>query len=150
MAFFLSDTTTGGTTSDGTTTTSATAAGDAVTPHSSTVTAIYVSGVAELTVELRPADEGEPATMFVCSAEDSDITGSSVDDVVVLSNLTVGVTYTVRCKACNDVGDSTLSATSDPIVASTLADPPYITEVVVTGDVELTVSWARLGMEGQL
>ena len=83
MAFFLSDTTTGGTTSDGTTTTSATAALDAVTPHSPTVTAICVSGVAELTVELRPADEGEPATMFVCSAEDSDITGSSVDDVVV-------------------------------------------------------------------
>ena len=39
--------------------------------------------------------------------------------------------------ACNDVGNSTLSAASDPIVASTLADPPYITEVVVTGDVEL-------------
>ena len=77
--------------------------------------------------------------MFVCSAEDSDITGSSVDDVVVLSNLTVGVTYTVRCKACNDVGNSTLSAASDPIVASTLADPPYITQVVVPGDVELTV-----------
>ena len=32
-----------------------------------------------------------------------------------------------------------MSAASDPIVASTLADPPYITEVVVTGDVELTV-----------
>ena len=42
------------------------------------------------------------------------------------------------------MGDSTLSATSDPIVAFTLADPPYITEIVVTeiavtGDVELTV-----------
>ena len=49
------------------------------------------------------------------------------------------VTYTVRGKACNDVGDSTLSATSDPILASTLADPPYITEVAVTGNVELTV-----------
>ena len=35
--------------------------------------------------------------------------------------------------------DSTLSATSDPIVASTLADPQYITEVVVTEDVVLTV-----------
>ena len=55
------------------------------------------------------------------------------------SLLTMWVTYTARGKACNDVGDSTLSATSDPIVASTLADPPYITEVVVTGDVELTV-----------
>ena len=85
MAFFFSDTVTVGTTSDGTTTTSATAAGDAVTSHSPTVTAIYVSGVADLTVELRPADEGVSATMFVCSAEDSDITGSSVDDVVVLS-----------------------------------------------------------------
>ena len=52
MAFFLSNTTIGGTASDGTTTTSATAAGDAVIPHSPTVTAIYVSGVAELTVEL--------------------------------------------------------------------------------------------------
>ena len=37
------------------------------------------------------------------------------------------------------MGNSTLSAASDPIVASTLADPPYITEVVVTGDVELTM-----------
>ena len=55
MAFFLSDTTTGGTTSGGTTTTSA-VAGDAVTPHSP-VTTICVSG-AELTVELRPVDEG--------------------------------------------------------------------------------------------
>ena len=43
--------------------------------------AIYVSNVAELTVELRPADEVEPVTMFVCSAADSDITESSVDDV---------------------------------------------------------------------
>ena len=42
---------------------------------------IYVSNVAELTVELRPADEGEPVTMFVCSAADLDITESSVDDV---------------------------------------------------------------------
>ena len=77
--------------------------------------------------------------MFVFSTEDSDITGSSVDDVVILSNLTVGATYAVRCKACNDVGNSTLRAASDPIVASTLADPPYITEVVVTGDVVLMV-----------
>ena len=43
----------------------------------------------------------------------------------------MGVTYAVRCKACNDVGNSTVSAASDPIVASTLADPPYITEIVV-------------------
>ena len=34
---------------------------------------------------------------------------------------------------------STLSATSDPIVASTLANPQYMTEVVVTEDVVLTV-----------
>ena len=47
-----------------------------------------VSNVAEFTVELRPAYEREPATLFVCSAEDSDITGSS--------NLTVGVTYKRR------------------------------------------------------
>ena len=52
MAFFLSDTTTGGTTSNGTTTTNATVAGSALTPHSPTVTAICVSGVAELTVEV--------------------------------------------------------------------------------------------------
>ena len=58
MAFFLSDTTTGGTTSNGTTTTNATTAENAVTPHSPTVTTIYLSGVAELTVELRPVDEG--------------------------------------------------------------------------------------------
>ena len=58
MVFFLSDTTTGGTTSNGTTTTNAIAAGNAVTPYSPTVTAICVSGVAELTVELRPVDEG--------------------------------------------------------------------------------------------
>ena len=77
--------------------------------------------------------------MFVCSTEDSDITGSSVDNVVILSNLTVGVTYAVRCKACNDADNSTLSAASDPIVASTLANPPYITKVVVTRDVVLTV-----------
>ena len=32
-----------------------------------------------------------------------------------------------------------MSAASDPIVASTLADPPYITEVAMTEDVELTV-----------
>ena len=32
-----------------------------------------------------------------------------------------------------------MSAASDPIVASTLADPPYIIEVVMTEDVELTV-----------
>ena len=32
-----------------------------------------------------------------------------------------------------------MSAASDPFVASTLADPPYITEVVMTEDVELTV-----------
>ena len=40
---------------------------------------------------------------------------------MVLSNLTVGVTCTVTCKACNDVDNSTLSAAS------------------VTRDVELTV-----------
>ena len=51
----------------------------------------------------------------------------------------MGVTYTVTCKTCNDVDSSTLSAASDPIVASTLANPPYITKVVVTRDVELTV-----------
>ena len=62
--------------------------------------------------------DADSATMFVCSTEDSDITGSSVDDVVIL-------------EACNDVGNSTMSAASDPIVASTLADPPYVTEVVV-------------------
>ena len=67
--------------------------------------AIYVSGVAELTVELRPADEWEPATMFVYSAKDSDITVSSVDDV--------GDVH-CRGKACNDVGDSSLSATFHP------------------------------------
>ena len=50
-----------------------------------TVTIIYVSGVAELFVVLRPADEGVPAPLFVYSTVDSDITGSSVDDVVVLS-----------------------------------------------------------------
>ena len=83
--------------------------------------------------------DADSATMFVCSTEDSDITKSSVDDGVVLSNLTVGVTYTVTCKACNDVDNSTLSAASDPIVASTLANPPYITKVVVTRDVELMV-----------
>ena len=38
-------------------TSSATAAGDAVILHSPTVTAIYVSAVAELTVKLRPVDE---------------------------------------------------------------------------------------------
>ena len=57
------------------------------------------------------------------------------------------VTYTVRCKTCNDIGDSTLSAISDPIVAFTLSDPPYITKVVVTGDMEFTVfldaAWNR-------
>ena len=58
IAFFLSDTTTGGTTSNGTTTTNATAVGNAVTPHSPTVTAIYVVRCAELTVELREVDEG--------------------------------------------------------------------------------------------
>ena len=35
--------------------------------------------------------------------------------------------------------NSTPTAASDPIVASTLADSPYITEGVVTGDVDLTV-----------
>ena len=44
-----------------------------------------MSSVAELTVVLRPADEGVPAPLFVCSAVDSDITESFVDDVVVLS-----------------------------------------------------------------
>ena len=77
----------------------------------------------------------------------ADITKSSVDD---LSNLTVGVTYTVTCKACNYVNNSTLIATSDPIVASTFANPPYITKVVVTRDMELMVFSARLGTEGQL
>ena len=51
----------------------------------------------------------------------------------------MGVTYNVTCKACNDVDNSTLSAASDPIVASTLANPPCNTKVVVTRDVELTV-----------
>ena len=83
--------------------------------------------------------DADSATMFVCSTEDSDITKSSFNHGVVLSNLTVGVTYTVTCKACNDVDNSTLSAASDPIVASTLANRPYITKVVVTRYVELTV-----------
>ena len=83
--------------------------------------------------------DADPAIMFVCSTEDSDTTKSSVDDVVILSNLIMSVTYVVRCKACNDVGNSTMIAASNPIVASTLADPPYIPEVVVTGDVKLTV-----------
>ena len=83
--------------------------------------------------------DADSATMFVCSTQDSDITKSSVDDGVLLSNLTVSVTYTVTCKACNDVDNSTLSAASDLIVASTLANPLYITKVVVTRDVELTV-----------
>ena len=47
--------------------------------------------------------------------------------------------YAVRCKACNHVGNSTMSAASDPILASPLADPPYITEIVVSMDVKLTV-----------
>ena len=83
--------------------------------------------------------DADSATMFVCSTEDSNITESSVDDVVILSNLSMGVTYVVRCGACNDVGNSTMSAASDPIVAPTLAGPPYIIEVVVTGDIKLTV-----------
>ena len=58
---------------------------------------------------------------------------------MVLSYLTVGVTYTVTCKACNNVDNSTLSAASDPIVASTLGNPPYITKVEVTRDVERAV-----------
>ena len=37
--------------------------------------------------------------------------------------------------------NSTPTAASDPIVASTLADSPYITEGVVTGDLDLTVFW---------
>ena len=53
----------------------------------------------------------------------------------------------VRDKTGDDVGNSTLSATSNPTVAFTLADPPYITKVVVSGDVELTVfldtAWNR-------
>ena len=73
MAFFLFNTMTAGTASDGTTTTSATAAGDAVIPHSPTVTAIYVSGVAKLNVKLRPADE-EYQLLCLCSVVDSDIT----------------------------------------------------------------------------
>ena len=32
------------------------------------------------------------------------------------------VTYTVRSKACNEVGDLSVSATPDPILASTLAE----------------------------
>ena len=83
--------------------------------------------------------DADSATIFVCSSEHSDITESSVDDVVILSNLITNVTYVVRCKACNDVRNSTMSAASDPIVASTLANPPYITEVVMSEDVELTV-----------
>ena len=35
--------------------------------------------------------------------------------------------------------NSTLSAASDPIVASTLANPPHITKVEVTRDVKLMV-----------
>ena len=81
IAFFLFNTTTGGTVSDGTTTTSATAAGD-----SPTITTIYVSGVAELTLELRPADERVSATMFVCSAVDSDITESSEQELLFFLN----------------------------------------------------------------
>ena len=92
----------------------------------------------------------DSATTFVCPTEESDITESSVDDVVILSIFSIGVTYAVRCKACNDVGNSTMSASSDPIVASALADPPYITEVVVTGDVELTVFLHVALNEGQL
>ena len=83
--------------------------------------------------------DADSASMFVCSTEDSDITESSVDDVVILSNLIMSVTHVVRCKACNDVSNSTMIAASDPIVASTLADPPYIPEVVVMVDVKLTV-----------
>ena len=37
------------------------------------------------------------------------------------------------------LGNSTVRAASDPVVSSPLANPPYITEVVVTGDVKLTV-----------
>ena len=81
--FFLSNTTTGGTTSINDHKCHR-SWGCCDTPQP-TVTIIYVSGVAELTVVLRPADEGVPAPLFVCSAVDSDITGSSVDDVVVLS-----------------------------------------------------------------
>ena len=83
--------------------------------------------------------DADSATMFVCSTEDSNITESSVDDVVILSNLIMGVTYVVRCGACNDVGNLTMSAASDPIVASTLANPLDIKKIVVTRDVELTV-----------
>ena len=36
--------------------------------------------------------DADSASMFVCSTEDSDITESSVNDKVVLSNLTAGVT----------------------------------------------------------
>ena len=116
-----------------TTTANATAAGDAVTSLSPTVTANYVSGVAE-NVELRPADEGVNQLLGLCAQLKTRTSG-----VVVLSNLTVGVTYTVTCKACNDVCNSILSAASDPILASTWANLPYFTEVEVTEDVELTL-----------
>ena len=48
--------------------------------------------------------DADSATMFVCSTEDSDITESSIDNVVILSNWNTSVTYVVRCKACNDGG----------------------------------------------
>ena len=48
---------------------------------SNTTTVDLRVGCCCLTVELRPADEGKPATMIVYSAEDSDITESSDDDV---------------------------------------------------------------------
>ena len=83
--------------------------------------------------------DAHSTTMVVFSTEDTDITGSSVDDVMILSNLTKNETYAVRCKA-----NLTLSATTDPISASPLADPPYITEVVLTRDVKLTICLERL------
>ena len=74
--------------------------------------------------------DADSATLFVCSSKDSNITESSVDDVVIFSTLIMSAD--VRCQRRGDC-NSTMSAASDPIVASTLADPPHIPEVVVTG-----------------
>ena len=92
-------------------------------------------------VELRPADEGVSATMFVCLAEDSDITGSSFNDV-----------GDVHCQRQSLQRRERFDSERypDPIVASALADPPYITEVVVTGDVELTVFLDAAWTEGSV
>ena len=74
--------------------------------------------------------DADSATMFVCSADDSDITESSVDDV-----------GNVHCQRQDrqNLNKSTLSATSNPTVAFTLADPPYITKVVF-----LDAAWNRV------